>query len=230
MPRMVRRDAEEKLIPEGGGLALACCATPTGESPVPAGVGAPGSRPEGLEGNLRARAGRQEPVRRREPGGGEQAGGPQHEVKPAASTELQPAGRAAHVTAKAAPLAQEPKRDCRAQAGAARLGAVRPHGQRGGSLHRRGRLRGEVAAQPASQARGVQLASGANDAPGPRLLRNSWIAWPAWDDSLPGQISRKRELRAMLRADRPPLVNRVREVRMHGLKEGVGPDPGLRAV
>ena len=32
----------------------------------------------------------------------------------------------------------------------------------------------------------------------------------------------------MLRADMPP-VNRVREIRTHGLKGGVGSIPGLRA-
>jgi RNA-directed DNA polymerase len=48
-----------------------------------------------------SRAGRQEPVRRREPCSGEQARGPQHQVKPAASTEKQCESRAAHVTAKA---------------------------------------------------------------------------------------------------------------------------------
>jgi hypothetical protein len=33
----------------------------------------------------------------------------------------------------------------------------------------------------------------------------------------------------MLRADRP-LVSRVREIRMHGLKGGVGSDRGLRVA
>ena len=33
----------------------------------------------------------------------------------------------------------------------------------------------------------------------------------------------------MLRADRP-LVSRVREIRTHGLKGGVGSDPDLRVV
>jgi hypothetical protein len=33
----------------------------------------------------------------------------------------------------------------------------------------------------------------------------------------------------MLRADRPP-VSRVREIRMHGLKGGVGSEPGLTAI
>jgi RNA-directed DNA polymerase len=123
---MVRRDAEERLIPEGGELTLACCATPTGESPVPVSIGASGSRPQVVEGDLCARAGRQKPVRRRKPRSGEQARGPQHQVKPAASTELQPAGRAAHVTAKATPPGRAPKRagGCGGVGGAARVQGV----------------------------------------------------------------------------------------------------------
>jgi hypothetical protein len=125
---MVRHEAKARLNPQGQGCAAACCASPTGESPVPVGVGAPGSRPQAVEGDLCARAGCQKPVRRRKPRSGEQARGPQHEVKPAASTDLQPAGRAAHVTAKATPLAQEPKRagGCGGVWGAARVqGQVR---------------------------------------------------------------------------------------------------------
>jgi hypothetical protein len=81
-----------------------------------------------VEGDLCARAGRQKPVRRRKPRSGEQARGPQHEVKPAASTHLQPAGRAAHVTAKATSPGRDPKRagDCGGVWGAARVqGQVR---------------------------------------------------------------------------------------------------------
>jgi hypothetical protein len=44
-------------------------------------------------------------VRRRRPRSGEQERGPQHEVKPAASSQLQGESRAAHVTAKATPPA-----------------------------------------------------------------------------------------------------------------------------
>ena len=123
---MVRRDVEEELNPQGRGMDSACCATPTGESPVPVGVGAPGSRPQAVEGDLCARAGRQKPVKRCKPYSGEQARGPQHEVKPAASTQLQPAGRAAHVTAKATPLARGPKRagGCGGVWGAARVQGV----------------------------------------------------------------------------------------------------------
>jgi RNA-directed DNA polymerase len=105
---------------------LVCCATPTGESPVPVGVGAPGSRPQVVEGDLCARAGRQKPVRRCEPRSGEQARGPQHQVKPAASTDEQPAGRAAHVTAKATSSGRAPKRTdgCGGVWGAARVQGV----------------------------------------------------------------------------------------------------------
>jgi hypothetical protein len=85
---MVRRDATEGLSPQGEGLAGARCASPAGESPVPVSVGAPGSRSQTSKGVLRVRAGRQKPVRRRKPYRGEQARGPQHEVKPAASTAV----------------------------------------------------------------------------------------------------------------------------------------------
>jgi hypothetical protein len=125
---MVRHEAKARLNPQGRGGAAACCACSTGESPVPVGVGAPGSRPQVVEGDLGARAGCQKPVRRRESRSGEQARGPQHEVKPAASTDLQPAGRAAHVTAKATSPERDPKRegDCGGVWGAARVqGQVR---------------------------------------------------------------------------------------------------------
>ena len=123
---MVRHEAKARLNPQGRGGAAACCASPTGESPVPVGVGAPGSRPQVVEGDLCARAGCQKPVRRHKPRSGEQARGPQHEVKPAASTQLQPAGRAAHVTAKATSPERDPKRagGCGGVWGAARVQGV----------------------------------------------------------------------------------------------------------
>jgi hypothetical protein len=106
---VVRRDEEGSEPRRGEGLS-SCCASPAGESPVPVSVGAPGSRPQVSEGDLRARAGRQEPVRRHKPRSGEQARGPQHQVKLAASTEKQSGSRAAHVTAKVTPAALVPKR------------------------------------------------------------------------------------------------------------------------
>lgn len=62
-----------------------------------------------MRGESRARAGRQKPVKRREPLSGGRSHGPQHKVKPAASTNAQPRGRAAHITAKATPEAGVPK-------------------------------------------------------------------------------------------------------------------------
>jgi RNA-directed DNA polymerase len=96
----------------------ASCAFPAGESPVSVIAGEPSSRPQAVGRDPEARAGCQEPVRRREPSSGEQVRGPQHEVKPAASTQLQSGSRAAHVTAKATSAAQAPER-------AAGLGGVR---------------------------------------------------------------------------------------------------------
>ena len=128
---MVRRDDKNNPNSQEGGLNTSSCPTPTGESPESVSVGAPNSRPQVDEGDLYARAGCQKPVMRREPQSGEQARGPQHKVKPAASTELQTVGRAAHVTAKATSLGREPKRpmDCGGVGGAARVqGVERPDG------------------------------------------------------------------------------------------------------
>ncbi len=103
-----------------------CCAFPAGESPVPVGAGAPGSRSQG-EGEIpRPRAGCRKPT-----SSGKQARGPQHEVKPAASTDEQFGGRAAHVTAKAIRSALVPERALRSGGvrGAARVqGDVRNTG------------------------------------------------------------------------------------------------------
>jgi hypothetical protein len=107
---MVRRDEAGRVAAEAGGRSASRCASPAGASPAPVGVGAPGSRPQPSGGDPDGRAGRRKPVRRREPCSGEQARGPQHEVKPAASTEEQSGGRADHVAAKATPPARGPKR------------------------------------------------------------------------------------------------------------------------
>ena len=104
---MVRREADESLRL---GEEFARCAFPAGVSPAPVSVGAPGSRPQVFGGDPFARAGRQEPMTRQCPSSGEQVRGPQHEVKPAASTDSQSGSRAAHVTAKAMSIAgREPK-------------------------------------------------------------------------------------------------------------------------
>ena len=125
---MVRREGDARLSGRPDKRASTDCAVPAGASPVPASVGAPGSRPQAAGEILLSRAGRRKPARRREPCNGEQARGPQHEVKPAASTEEQPGSRAAHGTVKATSAARVPKRDAGPGGvlGAARVqGAVR---------------------------------------------------------------------------------------------------------
>jgi hypothetical protein len=148
---MVRRDATDSQLPSGGGASDARCALPAGASPAPVGVGAPGSRSQVSGGDSRARAGCRKPVRRREPSSGEQARGPQHEVKPGASTEKQFGGRAAHVTAKATSPAGAPKLagDSGGVWGAARVQgrarntrdpSVRPKSGQGGSYKPKAKL------------------------------------------------------------------------------------------
>src|SRR5438132_12700831 len=107
---MVRRDDAGLLdsVNEPG-IRASRCEDPAGESPAPVSAGAPGSRSQVRVETLEARAGRQKHVRRREPRNVEQARGPQHEVKPAASTDLQPESRAAHVTAKATSTTPAPE-------------------------------------------------------------------------------------------------------------------------
>src|SRR3979411_1595000 len=94
---MVRRDVMIVSGPSGTGTVIARCTSPAGASP------------DVSKGDLGARAGRQKPARRAESRSGERAHGPQHQVKPAASTDLQPGGRADHVTAKATLIAGVPK-------------------------------------------------------------------------------------------------------------------------
>ena len=103
---MVRREEPEAAKAEEG----SSCAFAAGESPEPVSIGAPGSRPRTMGRDPDVQAGRQKSVKRREPYSGEQARGPQHKVKPAASTDEQSEGRAAHVTAKATPDAGAPNR------------------------------------------------------------------------------------------------------------------------
>ena len=80
----------------------------------------------GMRGDPHARAGHHKPAQRREPYSGERSDGPQHQVKPAASIDLQTGGRAAHVTAKAILDTGAPK----PVAGSGRvLGAARATGE-----------------------------------------------------------------------------------------------------
>ena len=96
--------------------------SPAGASPVPVSAGAPGSRPQAGGETLSTRAGRRKPPRR-----GEQQRGLQHEVKPAASSDLQRGSRAGHVTAKATSAGPKTGEGCAAGPTGVR-GAARAEG------------------------------------------------------------------------------------------------------
>ena len=78
-----------------GRSSASCCSSPAGVSPASVSAGAPSSRPQASGEIPMAQAGCQKPPRRKP------ARGPQHQVKPAASSDLQPESRAGHVAVKA---------------------------------------------------------------------------------------------------------------------------------
>ena len=97
---MVRRDDSEQSEGQPSVEAESCCASPAGESPARVIAGEPGSRPppEAQRPTGEARCQKPDVAKAAR---GKQQRGPQHEVKPAASSESQSGSRAAHVTAKA---------------------------------------------------------------------------------------------------------------------------------
>ncbi len=95
------RREEERTKPRSGEDQSSSCAFLAGASPASVIAGEPRSRSQVRGRDPGARAGCQKPVKRRKLFSGEHVRGPQHEVKPAASTHLQSGSRAAHVTAKA---------------------------------------------------------------------------------------------------------------------------------
>lgn len=101
---MVRPDESEEVSAYAEASSRSGCAFPAGASPVPVGVGAPGSRPQAGGEIPLSRAGRREPLRR------EREFGSQLEVNPAASSDKQCGSRAVHVTAKAMSSVLIPKR------------------------------------------------------------------------------------------------------------------------
>lgn len=82
------------------------CTYPAGESPVRVIAGERGSRPPPEVERPKGEAWRQKPSVAKAVGGKQQRG-PQHQVKPAASSELQSGSRAEHVTAKVTSAASE---------------------------------------------------------------------------------------------------------------------------
>src|SRR5688572_32736069 len=98
---MVRRDDDGSRSLDEGTNPESRCDDPAGESPVSVSGDAPSSRARTRPETDVDRAGRRKPVKQQELFSGERVRGPQHEVKSAASSELQPEGRTAHFTVKA---------------------------------------------------------------------------------------------------------------------------------
>ena len=119
---MVRREEALGAVE----LRASRCIHPAGASPVPAGARAPGSRLLVQGEILVIKAERRKPDPRLSCGG-EQARGPQHQVKPAASTELQPESRAGHVAAKATSVVSQSGDHIAGLGGV--WGAARVHGE-----------------------------------------------------------------------------------------------------
>ena len=103
---MVRREGRAEEDAEATAEAEPCCIVPAGESPARVIAGEPGSRPALEAQKPTGEAWCQKPDAVKAVGGKQQRG-PQHEVKPAASSESQSESRAAHVTAKATSLDRE---------------------------------------------------------------------------------------------------------------------------
>ena len=113
---VVRRDDADVTA------AASRCPSPAGASPASVSAGAPSSRPQARDESRAAQAGCPKPLRR------EPARGPQHYVKPAASTDSQSESRAGHVTAKATSTASRSGEVHAAGLGGVG-GAARVHGE-----------------------------------------------------------------------------------------------------
>ncbi len=98
---MVRRDDDGSPAGHFGSNPLSRCDDPAGVSPASVSTEAPSSRSAASRETSASEAGCQKRASRRELSREKQARGPQHQVKPAASSELQPEGRADHFAAKA---------------------------------------------------------------------------------------------------------------------------------
>ena len=144
---MVRRDEGDRAS------SASRRSSPAGASPVSVSAGAPSSRPQASGEIPVARAGCRKPLRR------EPARGPQHQVKPAASTDLQPESRADHVAAKAMSAASQSGDPAAGLGGVA--GAARVHGEerntRGPSAQPWSRHRGSY--KPTAKSSAAQRAS-----------------------------------------------------------------------
>ena len=257
----MRHEAKARLNPQGKKSA-ACCACATGESPVPVGVGAPGSWPQVLEADLCARAGRQEPVKQRELYSGEQARGPQHvqgherNVRGPSAWPLSGQARSYRPKAKSS-RAQRESEGIVVLHGVAQAASTKAVGHDaaggkgpcGGHAEIAGKRKGMAGKnvpndpggegrefEPSDEVRQLrrQLWAAAKRAP----ARHLHVKYPTrGSDALrvacgqvrqpaPPLLAREGPRNA---ASRRPPESRVREIRMHGLRGGLGSEVGLRA-
>jgi hypothetical protein len=103
---MVRRERGAKERAQASAEADPCCTSPAGESPARVSAGAPGSRPAPEAERPTGEAWCRKPSAAKAVGGRQQRG-PQHQVKPAASSQEQSESRAEHFAAKATSSARE---------------------------------------------------------------------------------------------------------------------------
>src|SRR5690348_5083054 len=103
---MVRREGNVEEIAEATAEAEPCCTVPAGESPAAVIAGEPRSRPAPEAKRPTGEARCQEPSAAKAARGRQQRG-PQHQVKPAASSQKQSESRTEHVPVKATQRAGE---------------------------------------------------------------------------------------------------------------------------
>ena len=201
----MRREGKAEESAEATAEAEPCCASPAGESPARVIAGEPGSRPAPEAERPTGEALCQKPDVARAAGGKQQRG-PQHEVKPAASTEDRSGSRAAHSTAEETAEARDPPLAFSARHEA---DPVTREGADPEVTVPRGSSPGHRRLEPGAPGMGQLLP----------LLEPRGSS-PAWNCDLSGATLLEQGGRVMLRLERSS-VSRVREIRMHGLKGGL---------
>ena len=211
---------------------------PAGVSPARTGIGPSGSRPPGRGEIAVAEAGRRKPLRR------EQERGPQHQVKPAASTEEQCRSRAEHVAAKAMFAVREseaiPVASPAGVWGAARAQdsvwtrrdpSARPASGQGGSY--KPNVRDEGKCEGMAGTTGLNHPHGRESVAETREPHNELWAGAKWQrrpmsprskpvrsDERPGRCAH-RDFSASHASSGRPSVSRVLEIGTHGLSGGL---------
>ena len=254
---MVRREDSEPAVARATEEAESRCTFPAGESPVRVIAGEPGSRPplevERPKGEAWCRKPRSAKAVR-----GEQQRGPQHQVKPAASSQKQSERRAAHVTAKAT---FSPRESGWGEKLGGVWGAARAEGEvrntRDPSELRRCQPRGSLnkssaksgTAQRESEGAAVLMMVAQNNATGGKgpcfshageERRREGMTGTSESKHPSGQLpgvkapGSRHQLRGtakskLTQADRRGLsVSRMREIRTYGLRGGLARDSGIQ--